>query len=240
MRTVNRESNQHKIIDLIAKAPEFIDEMEHLEERSHDYIKITPARLNFFRDFSTLIAVAISVIVVGYYRYDRLETADGSSDYTSHIEEWPLKLILWLGRGQLVTSIALLIGFCLNKINIIVKSGWRKKTAENKQKLQNDIKYILKPLEPPFGEMKAKDLPLQAARILLLTEGPYHPAFYEEGSRNFGYSAVDFEYKWICLSFLMQDGGFVSILIIFTLSLQGLYQSPIFYSLHLLDVIVST
>jgi hypothetical protein len=35
---VNRESNQHKIIDLIAKVPEFIDEMNHLEERSHDYI----------------------------------------------------------------------------------------------------------------------------------------------------------------------------------------------------------
>ena len=30
----------------------------------------------------------------------------------------------------------------------------------NKSKLANDIKYILKPLEPPFGELKAKDLPL--------------------------------------------------------------------------------
>ena len=38
MRIVNRESNQHKIIDLVAKSPEFIDEMEHLEERSHDFI----------------------------------------------------------------------------------------------------------------------------------------------------------------------------------------------------------
>jgi hypothetical protein len=27
---------------LLAKAPEFIDEMEHLEERSHDFIKINP------------------------------------------------------------------------------------------------------------------------------------------------------------------------------------------------------
>jgi len=53
-----------------------------------------------------------------------------------------------------------LIGFCQNRINIIVKSGWRKKAGENKQKLQNDIEHILKPLEPPFGEMKAKDLPL--------------------------------------------------------------------------------
>jgi len=87
--------------------------------------------------------------------------------------------------------------------------------------------------------MKAKDLPLQAARILLLTSGPYHPAFDEDGRRNFGYSAVDFEYKWICLSFLMQNGGFVFILIYLAFSLQGLFQSPIFYSFHLLDVVVS-
>jgi hypothetical protein len=37
-RTVNRESSQHKIIDLIAKMPGFLDEMQHLEERSHDFI----------------------------------------------------------------------------------------------------------------------------------------------------------------------------------------------------------
>jgi len=67
--------------------------MEHLEERSHDYIKITPARLDFFRDFSTVIAVAISFIVVGYYRYDKLVQEDGSSDYTSHIDDWPAKVI---------------------------------------------------------------------------------------------------------------------------------------------------
>ena len=35
-RTVERESNQHKIIDLIAHIPEFIDELEHLEAQSHN------------------------------------------------------------------------------------------------------------------------------------------------------------------------------------------------------------
>ena len=38
MRTCSRASNQHKILDLVSKIPEFIDEMEHLELRSHDYI----------------------------------------------------------------------------------------------------------------------------------------------------------------------------------------------------------
>jgi hypothetical protein len=88
--------------------------------------------------------------------------------------------------------------------------------------------------------MKAKDLPLHAARILLLTEGPEHPAFEVDEKRNFGYRAIDFEYYWICLSFLMQNGGFIFILIYLAFSLQGLWQSPIFYSFHLLDVVVST
>jgi hypothetical protein len=88
MRIVNRESNQHKIIDLVAKSPEFIDEMEHLEERSHDFIQITPDRLNFFRDFSTLIAICVSLILLSFYKYDRVEMADGSSNYTSMIGEF--------------------------------------------------------------------------------------------------------------------------------------------------------
>lgn len=167
LRTVNRESNQHKINDLIARTPEFIDEMEHLEERSHDPIQITPERLGFFRDFSTIIAVGVGAIVVGFYKYDRLETADGSSDYMSTIDEFPNSFILYLGYGQLVTSTTLLVGFCLNRINIVVRSGWRSKTKENQSLMANDIKFILTPLQPRFGELKAKELPLQAARTLL-------------------------------------------------------------------------
>jgi hypothetical protein len=67
---VNRESNTHKILDLISKCPSFIDEMEHLELRSHDFINITPERLGYLRDFSTLIAVMISFIVIAFYKYD--------------------------------------------------------------------------------------------------------------------------------------------------------------------------
>jgi hypothetical protein len=134
--------------------------MEHLEERSHDPIQITPERLGFFRDFSTIIAIGVGAIVVGFYKYDRLETADGSSDYMSTIDEFPNSFILYLGYGQLVTSITLLIGFCLNRINIIVRSGWRSKTKENQKLLTNDIKFILTPLQPRFGELKAKELPL--------------------------------------------------------------------------------
>ena len=178
---------------MIARTPEFIDEMEHLEERSHDYIKITPERLNLFRDISTIIAVTVSFVVLGSYRYDRIMKADGSSDYTATIKDWPNFIITQCGYAQLVTSLTLLIGFCLNRINIIVKQGWREKVDNNQVKLANDVKYILKPLEPEFGEMKAKNLPLQAVRILLLTEGPYIAAFKDEdGKQDYGFWAIYF------------------------------------------------
>lgn len=127
----------------------------------------------------------------------------------------------------------------MNKINIIVKSGWRTKTESNKTLMANEISTILEPCEPPFGELVATNLPIQAARVLLLTEGPYHKAFMTGGKKNFGYKAVEFEFKWISLSFLMQNGDFIFIIIYLVNSLQGLFQSPVFYSVHLLDVIVS-
>ena len=136
----------------------------------------------------------------------------------------------------------LLVGFCLNRINIIVKSGWRGRIEQNKERLKDEVRFVLRPCEPPFGELQAKDLPMQAARVLLLTEGPYHRAFIDgtTGEMNFVYSALDFEFRWISLSFLMQNGTFIFNLMYLAFSLQGLFQSPIFYSFHLLDMIVST
>jgi len=68
--------------------------------------------------------------------------------------------MLYLGYVQLGTSISLLVGFCINKINIILKSGWRNKKVQNKTIMANDIKYVLSPLLPPFGEFNVPDLPL--------------------------------------------------------------------------------
>ena len=207
--TVDRASNQHKILDLIARTPEFIDEMQHLEARSRDVIKITPSRLSFFRNFSTLLSIGISMIVIFFYKYDKRRRPDGSYDYTSSIEEWPQNIMHYFGYAQLVTSFTLLVGTYLNKSDIIVRTGWRQKTKENKVLLANDVNHVLKPLEPTYGDLKVKDLPLQAARTLLLTEGPYHKAFLENGKTNYYYTAIDFESKWIGLSFLMQNGSFL-------------------------------
>ena len=55
------------------KTPQFIDEMTHLELKSHDSINITPERLGMLRDLSTLFAVMISFIVIFFYKYEKVE-----------------------------------------------------------------------------------------------------------------------------------------------------------------------
>jgi hypothetical protein len=87
------------------------------------------------KDISTYIAISISFIVIGFYKYERLEKANGASYYTSYIPIWPSRAIYYLGLLQLVSSMGLIIGYCLNRVNIIVKSGWRTKTEENKERL---------------------------------------------------------------------------------------------------------
>lgn len=86
---VDRESPQHKILDLIARTPAFIDEMTHLERRSHDFIRITPKKLAFFRNFSTLLSIGISLIVLFFYEYGYKERPDGKFDKTALIDELP-------------------------------------------------------------------------------------------------------------------------------------------------------
>lgn len=64
LNTVERESNQHKLIGLISKVPSFVEEMEHLEMMSHQTVQITPSRLNALRDLSTMLAVVIGIIII--------------------------------------------------------------------------------------------------------------------------------------------------------------------------------
>lgn len=158
--TVERESPQHKILGLIGKTPVFIDEMTHLENRSHAFLKITPQKLSFYRNFSTLLSIFISLIVLFFYKYGYVERPDGKLDKIYMIDKWPTFFMDYVGYFQLGTSLTLLVGTYLNQSNIIIKNGWREKQKVNKLLLANDVKYCLTPLKPDFGELKVKDLPL--------------------------------------------------------------------------------
>jgi len=134
--------------------------MRHLEERSRDVIQITPSKLDFFRNFSTILSIGISVLVISFYKYEDIKQEDGSFNYEASIDAWPQRIMGYFGYGQLVTSFTLLVGTYRNKSDIIIKTGWRQKIKENKVALANDVRYVLERLLPDYGDVKISDLPL--------------------------------------------------------------------------------
>jgi hypothetical protein len=76
---VERESGQHKLLGLCSQIPFFIEEMDHLEIMSHAFIQITPKRLNYLRDLSTLIAVMVSVVIIFGYKYSYQPQTDNNA-----------------------------------------------------------------------------------------------------------------------------------------------------------------
>jgi hypothetical protein len=86
----------------------------------------------------------------------------------------------------------------------------------------------------------ARDLPLHEARKILMFKGPFADEFMITGKRDFGHFVVKLEYLWISFTFLLQNGTFKYYVIYIMISALGFLVSPIFYSFHLLDVIVST
>lgn len=89
-----------------------------------------------------------------------------------------------------------------------------------------------------MSNIKVEELEVYQARQFLTIEGPYSSVFLgEDGSFNFHHNAVKFEYYWVSVSNLINCGGFVFAIQYLLFSIQGLLQSPVFYSFHLLDVI---
>ena len=77
--------------------PDLIDEMEHVELLSRQTIQVTPDRLNFLRDCSTLLAVGISILIIGFYKYDSIVYEDGSLDIGPTIADTPEFAIAIMG-----------------------------------------------------------------------------------------------------------------------------------------------
>lgn len=70
MLSIDRTSPQQKIIGMLRAIPEIVDEMEHIEMLSKSSIEITPTKLNALRDISTVIALAVCVLMVIFYEYN--------------------------------------------------------------------------------------------------------------------------------------------------------------------------
>ena len=63
MQSVNRESQANKVDDLLAAAPDLIDEMIYNEGLQRSTFAITPERLQLLKDFSTALACLMNVVL---------------------------------------------------------------------------------------------------------------------------------------------------------------------------------
>lgn len=206
---------------------------------SHQRIQITPNRLNFIRDVSTLLAFMIGGVIITTFRYEYVLNPDTSTNYDATISDMPSQAILYLGSVQAVTSFMLVVGFMVNSASLIVKAGWRQRVAQNEIEMLVEKKELQKLRESQFKELVPNDLPIGTLRTILQIEGPYSPVFYDVQTekRYFGGFSMDFEYYWISLTFLISNNTFLFNVMYFVFSIQGLLQSPVFYSFHLVDVI---
>lgn len=245
MHAIDRTSPQQKIIGLLRAVPELVDEMVHIEELSHATIEITPSRLNFMRDFSTLLALAICTLMIVFYEYGVHYDDTGNALIGPTAPADVLLVMQILGFTQFVIAIILLIGQLITRARLIIKSGWRAAVETNRIKYQNLLDLTKDSgAGDSYSTIKAKDLSLLDARMILLTQGPDADEFLidddeTETKRDFGHFILKLEYIWTCLSFVIGNGSITFLIIYATLSLLGLFQSPIFYSMQLLDIIVS-
>jgi len=88
-------------------------------------VKLPPELVTKVRDASTILAIMIAFIILSYYKYDFVITEDGSYDYLPYIPPMQKQWIETLGYIQLVSSLTLLLGFCVNNRSLVVQEGWR-------------------------------------------------------------------------------------------------------------------
>lgn len=218
--------------------PSFIDEMDHLEEMTRRIIKLPPFIVFKIRDLSTILAVAIAFIIISNYKYEKVLQPDGAYDYMPYITPYNQFLIKIFGYIQLVSSSLLVLGFFINQKNLVIKEGWRKRVTANQMAYQGEVRSIQRMRESSMSNIKIQDIEVYQARQFLTIEGPYSSVFCDEdGKFYFYHNAVKFEYYWVSLSVLINNGAFIFSIQYLAFSLQGLLQSPVFYAFHLLDII---
>ena len=149
---------------------------------------------------------------------------DGSYDYLPYIPPMQKQWIEILGYIQLVSSLTLLLGFCVNNRSLVIQEGWRLRCEQNAVELKADQKRLDRLAEDKEGPLKVTDLDIGDARLVLQLEGPKSDKFKlnsETDEYSFHYAAVSFEYYWISLSHIIKNGNFIFSVQYLAFSLQG-------------------
>ena len=175
MISVDRESQQTKVRDLLDNVPDLIDEMIHNEELSRATIQITPQRLTALKDFSSVVGLVINFLFLYYskhkYHYKYLD-----------IPDWTVDAVEILGYIQGSSSLILIFFFAINKLNLITKKKWREYISENETR---DPPYELIPNDE---RMEIQEMSYEMTHLILMLKGPDAPEFNidKDAPRDFG------------------------------------------------------
>jgi len=82
---------------MLRAIPEIVDEMEHIEMLSKSSIEITPTKLNGLRDISTIIALAVCILMLIFYEYNIEFTDKGEVQLGPTAPSYIKETILILG-----------------------------------------------------------------------------------------------------------------------------------------------
>jgi hypothetical protein len=221
MLSVDRESPSNKIIDMLSRATDLIDEMNHNEKLGRTKLQVTPEKVGLLRDMAMVIVLFINYLMLFYYNY---QTGD---DTKLNIPSTVTSLVIASGIAQLALNCLVLVGWCIIRGELVVKRGWRVKLDE--QAGGGEVENI--------ADEEVKDSFTAAeGRAILLAKGPKAEEFYINGKRDFGYLAVAVVYYYYSALTLLRDNTFRYYCVVIIFSVLGL-NFPIAYSILLLDVV---
>ena len=247
MQEVKRDSPNEKIMGLLSASAELYNEMGHMTQLRTWKVTFTGAWLSFFRDLSTFMALFLNILMMATFDR-RIKTdpdqTDFSTVYTVVSQGWTksadsgqkVDALLWaFGATQVATSGLMLVYWVVLYAKLVVKRKWRELIKENWQKMWDSEK------EAELEDMDSIDLENIDGKLgeyILYVKGPESKYFLKDGKRNFGSNFLKFNYYLKSTVMLLSEPGLLYAIFYIMVSLFGLLLSPLFYSYHLLDIVV--
>jgi hypothetical protein len=212
--SVNRESASKKVEDMLIRATDLIDEMQHNEQMSKSLLTITPNRIDEMRNLSMMLTIINNYLILFTFDHDGEDL-----DVPTYVQNINLISAIIL----IILNALVLLGFLRIKSQLIIKTGWRAITDTQKEK-------------EPVSYLPTKEITEGQSYRILMTRGPDAEEFHRDGTRNLIHASTKMIYLYETFKILYSNGKFkyyCFYIIICGLSLRY----SIAFSILLLDII---